>query len=81
MEQTSALVYIVYDAADGAYYKCSNREEAETMLRGFLGDLIDTDVMKTLPNLKQNLTGSYIAKIETELIIDEDTGKLIEFDI
>ncbi len=74
-------MYIVYDAADGATYKCSNREEAETMLKGFLDDLIDADVMKTLPNLKQSLTGSYIAKIETELIIDEDTGKLIEFDI
>ena len=81
MEQTSALVYIVYDASDGEYYLYSNREEAETMLRGFLDDLIDADVMKTLPNLKQNLIGSYIAKIETELIIDEDTGKLIEFDI
>ena len=32
------------------------------MLRGFLDDLIDADVMKTLPNLKQNLIGSYIAK-------------------
>ena len=74
-------MYIVYDAADGEYYKYSNREEAETALRGFLDDLIDADVMKTLPNLKQNLTGSYIAKIETELIIDEDTGNLIEFDI
>lgn len=74
-------MYIVYDAADGEYYKCSNREEAETALRGFLDDLIDADVMKTLPNLKQSLIGSYIAKIETELIIDEDTGKLIEFDI
>ena len=74
-------MYIVYDAADGVTYKYSNKEEAETMLRGFLDDLIDADVMKTLPNLKQNLIGSYIAKIETELIIDEETGKLIEFDI
>ena len=36
-------MYIVYDAADGEYYKYSNREEAETMLKGFLDDLIDAD--------------------------------------
>ena len=47
------------------------------MLRGFLDDLIDADVKTSTKFKAKGFKGSYIAKIETELIIDEDTGKLI----